>query len=217
MFIKFKMIKFKYRINYESSVQTSITDSPILAHMWDVSVVYKRCYRPSFLTRGPLAWETSCYTQTYSKAVLIRAGLLKFVLISRWEMAWPFSWTILKSPSPRHALCQVYLHWPTGSGEDFYMSSVYFRHYRHTPMETNMGLHWIPFTYNTQGCFVLSLVEIDPVVLEKMKLKRLKTDGWRTSDKKSSLEFGKKLPWVELRIQFYSDEISPREDTISAK
>ena len=48
---------------------------------------------------------------------------------------------------------------------------------------------WFPFT---QGCFVPSLVEIGPVVLEK-KMKSLQTDGQTvgrrtTGDQKSSLE-----------------------------
>jgi hypothetical protein len=48
---------------------------------------------------------------------------------------------------------------------------------------------WIPFT---KGWFVISLVKIGPVVLEKLKMEKFTdrlTDGWRTSrDQKRSLE-----------------------------
>ena len=76
-----------------------------------------------------------------------------------------------KSPSPMDALCQVWLklaQW-FWRRRFFFISSMYFRYLcNYLPLEKDGALNlkktWIPFT---QECFVPSLVEIGPVVLEK--------------------------------------------------
>ena len=106
----------------------------------------------------------------------------------------------LESPSPKDALCQVWLKLDQWFWRRRFLNFVnvfsLFRNY--LPLEQT----WIPFT---QGCFVPSLIEIGPVVLEK-KMKMWKVydnndnnnndndnnddnDGQRTNfDQKSSLE-----------------------------
>ena len=114
--------------------------------------------------------------------------LRNFVLISPWKSLGPFIWKKLESPLPKDALwfwrrrflkiCQcifglLYLS-PLGKVWD-----------------PSFEKTWIPFA---QGCFVPSLFEIGPVVLEKMKMwkdyyNKDNDDGQRTNfDQKSSLE-----------------------------
>ena len=76
----------------------------------------------------------------------------------------------LESPSPKEAFCQYCLklaQWFCRRGFfNFVNVFLLFRH--HLPFEMGRGPSfeetWTPFT---QGCFVPSLVEIGPVVLEK--------------------------------------------------
>ena len=85
-----------------------------------------------------------------------------------WKRAGPFIWTNL-NPLHQRMLCAKFSwNWPSGSGEDFWIFSMYFRYFviispwkRAGPINWST---WIPFT---QGCFVPSLVEIGSVVLEK--------------------------------------------------
>ena len=69
-------------------------------------------------------------------------------------------------------------------------------------MEKDMALHliepsWIPFT---QSCFVPSLVDIGPLVLEK---NWRPTDSRATGDQKSSLEFDFRVVWRLLKKYRY--------------
>ena len=109
-------------------------------------------------------------------------------------------------------LCAKYnWYWPTGSGEeDFKNSSMYFRYFVIISPWKRTGpfiwTNWIPFT---QVCFVLSLVEIGPMVLEKKK-KIWKVfndddnndDGQRTNcDPKSTVSLW--LIWANRRIRLH--------------
>ena len=120
---------------------------------------------------------------------------------------------------PKDALCQVWLklvrwfwrirlkfwmrmlcaklswHWPSGSGEEDFTILLMYRHYFVIISLEKGHDHWIPFT---QGCFVPSLVEIGPVVLEKkMKMRKV----YRQMDEQMDRQMkdnrqSKKLTWV---------------------
>ena len=124
-----------------------------------------------------------------------------FVIISPWKRAGLFIWTNLNPLHPRMLCAKFGWNWPSGSGEeDFKMSSMYFRYFVIISLGKGRGPSfeqtWIPFT---QGCFVPSLIEIGPVVLEK-KTKMWKVydndnndyDGQRTTDK----FWSEKLTWA---------------------
>ena len=75
----------------------------------------------------------------------------------------------LESSLPKDTLCQVWLILATWflRGRFFLISSIYFRNYLpYLGIEQGPSFEqtWIPFT---QECFVPSLFEIGPVVLEK--------------------------------------------------
>ena len=104
------------------------------------------------------------------------------------EKSGPFIWTNL-NPLHLSMLCAKFdWNWPSGFGEDFLNLSMYFCYIVIISPWKGWTLSyeqtWIPFT---QGCFVPSLVEIGPVVLEK-KMKMWKVydnndyddDGQRT-------------------------------------
>ena len=122
-----------------------------------------------------------------------------FIIISSRKRAWPFIWKILNSHHPRMLCAKFGWNWPCGSGDFINVFFLLIRNY--LPLEKGVPLYeqtWIPIT---QGHFVLSLVEIGLVVLEK-KMKMWKVynnfnddddhnnkDGQRTNwDQKSSLE-----------------------------
>ena len=96
----------------------------------------------------------------------------------------------LESPSPKNALCQVWMkleQW-IWRRRFFVVFNVFFTISQLSPLWEGRGpsveQSWIPFT---QGYFVPSLVEIGPWKCEKI------TDGWTdrrrtTADQKSSLE-----------------------------
>ena len=69
-----------------------------------------------------------------------------------------------ESPSPKN--CAKYgWNWTSCSGEDFVNVILLFRNY--LPLEKGGPLIWTNLNLFTKGCFVLSLVEIGPVVMEK--------------------------------------------------
>ena len=100
-----------------------------------------------------------------------------FVTVSPWKKTGPLIWTNL-NPLHQRMLCGKFgWNWPSGSGEeDFLFFNVFslFRYY--LPVEKGWGPHLNELESLspmdalwgfTQGCFVASLVEIGPVVLEK--------------------------------------------------
>ena len=93
-----------------------------------------------------------------------------FEIISPRKKVGPFIWTNLTPLHPRMPSPKFGWNWLSGYGEDIFVSwsSMYFRYFVFTPLGKGRGPSfeqtWIPFP---QGCFVPSLVEIRPVVLEK--------------------------------------------------
>ena len=92
-----------------------------------------------------------------------------FAIISPWKRAGPFIWTKLSPLHPKMPCAKFGWNWLSGSGEeDFLILSMYFSYFiiisswkGHCP---SFEQNWIPFT---QGCLVLSLVDIGSVVFEK--------------------------------------------------
>ena len=88
----------------------------------------------------------------------------------RWNKVWPFIWRNVNSLLNKDAYAKFHWHWPSGSWEeDFHIWLMYFHYYIIiSPWKRGGGASfeqiWIPFT---QGCFVPSLIEISPMVLEK--------------------------------------------------
>ena len=86
-----------------------------------------------------------------------------FVIISPWKRMGPFIWRNLNPLHPRMHCAKIGWNWLSGSrAEDFLISSMYFCYFVY--ISSSFEQTWIPFT---QGCFVLTLVEIGLVVLEK--------------------------------------------------
>ena len=93
-----------------------------------------------------------------------------FVFISPQKKEKSFIWTNLNSLHSRMICAKFGWNWPSGSGgEDTLNLSMYIRNFviiypwkRGSP---SFEITWIPFT---QGYFGPSLIEIVPVVLEKM-------------------------------------------------
>ena len=93
------------------------------------------------------------------------------VIFSPWKRAGSFIWTNLGALH-RRMLCAVF-GWNCSCGsweEDIFNFVNVYLLFRNKGWCSSFEQTWIPFT---QGCFVPSLVEIDPVVLEK-KIKMLK-------------------------------------------
>ena len=89
-----------------------------------------------------------------------------------WKRTWPFIWKKLQSLLPNDVLWKVVLKFAQlFKGEDVLISSMYLRYFKLSPLWKGQGSSfeqtWIPFT---KRCFVLSLVEIGPLVLQKMIL-----------------------------------------------
>ena len=88
--------------------------------------------------------------------------------LSHFEKRGPFNWTNL-IPFHTRILCAIYgWNWHIGSEEDFCQCFIFcyffLTHYGKWQQSFSFDWTWYPFT---QGCFVQSLVEIGPVVLEK--------------------------------------------------
>ena len=86
-----------------------------------------------------------------------------------WEKGGTLHLNKLEFPSSKDDLCYVWLNWLSGFGEkEFNFVNVFSICRYYLPLAKGIGLRLnkklIPFT---NKCFVPSLVEIDPVVLEK--------------------------------------------------
>ena len=89
-----------------------------------------------------------------------------FVIISPWKKEGPF----IRIPITKKMICAKFgWNWPSGSGEeDFVNLSMYYRYFVIiSPWKRARTFIWT--NLHSQGCFVPSLVEIGPVVLEKKK------------------------------------------------
>ena len=85
-----------------------------------------------------------------------------FIIISPWKRIGPFICTNLNPHHPRRHCAKC------GSGEIFFEFRQFLHFLNYLPLEIGWGplfeQTWIPIK---QGCIVLSLVEIGPVVLDK--------------------------------------------------
>ena len=116
-----------------------------------------------------------------------------FVIIFPSKSPWLFIWKKLNPLQPRTLCGKFGWNWQSCSWEeDFYILLIG----NYLPLEKGVALHlkkiWIPIT---QGCFVPSLFEIGPVVLEK-KMKMWKVYRRTTGDQKSS-QLSFQLRWVK--------------------
>ena len=107
-----------------------------------------------------------------------------------------------KSSLPKNDICRVYLKWPSGSGENFQMLSIYFCYFAIISLKKKASLgplpeqSWIPFT---QEWLVTCPAEIDPVVMKK-KMKMLKVyiqKDWRSDDRRSAEWLTSQLRWTK--------------------
>ena len=95
-----------------------------------------------------------------------------FEIISPWKRAWPLIWKNLNPLNPR-MLCANYVWLKLASWFlriwflTFFDVFLLFRNY--LPLEKSWVLHLKKNL--TQGCFVISLFEIGPVILQKKILK----------------------------------------------
>ena len=113
--------------------------------------------------------------------------------IINWEFIGLFIWTNLNPLHPRMLFAKFGWNWLCGSAEDFkFHTFVIISPWKRAALHFKKS--WIPFT---QECFVPSVVEIGPVVLEKtMKMWKVYNNnddksgnGQQTNfDQKSSLE-----------------------------
>ena len=97
------------------------------------------------------------------------------IIISPWKRVGPLLWTNLNPLYPRMLCAKFGWNWLSGSGEEDFLNFVnlFLLFLNYLPLEKGGGgpsfeQTWIPFT---QGCFVPTLVEIGPVVLEKKTFK----------------------------------------------
>ena len=87
------------------------------------------------------------------------------VIISHWKREGPFIWKKLEFPSHKHDLCQVLLKLAQWFWRRRFLKFVKWMHFPfYIIISPSFKQNWISFTL---GCFVTSLVEISPVVLEK--------------------------------------------------
>ena len=87
----------------------------------------------------------------------------KFVIISGCKRVPPFHLNKLKSSSPRDAFCQIWLaNWPNGIIEESFSNFCFFIII--SPWKRVGPFIWKKFT---QGCFVICMLEICRLVLER--------------------------------------------------
>ena len=113
-------------------------------------------------------------------------------IISPWKWAGALVWIILNPLHPRMLCAKFGWNWPSGSEEKiFKYCQCIFDTSLLSPLSKGSGpafdQTWIFFS---QECFVPSLVDIGPVVLEKIKCEKFTT---RQTDEKRSLEL-----WAQL-------------------
>ena len=93
-----------------------------------------------------------------------------FIFISPWNMMWPFIWTSLNSLHPRMLCANLGWNWPFDfGGEDFKISSLYFRYCLHLEKGVVPNLNIIDSPLPKDALFQVWL-KFGVVVLEKMKM-----------------------------------------------
>ena len=133
---------------------------------------FRQCFVPNLVVIDPMVVE--------KKIFKFRQYI--FCYFFRGMAPFSFSWQTW-IPFDNNALCQVWLkltQWLWRSRIFYFLNVLFLFHY--LPLGKGMALYlnkltWISFI---QGCFVLSLVKIGQVVLEKkMKLRKVyrQTDG----------------------------------------
>ena len=92
-------------------------------------------------------------------------------IINFMRIYWFFIWRNLNPLHPKMLCAKIVWNWLSGSGEEdffYFVFDVFLLFRNYLPLEKGVVLHLYklksPFT---QGCFVPSLVEIGPVVLEE--------------------------------------------------
>ena len=130
--------------------------------------------------RSPYLFKVE--SSSFNKACLVEIGpvvmekkissmyLCYFPIIAFWKRTWAFTLRKLNPLYPKMLCTKFGWNWPSGSGEDFIISSKFlFCHFVIISTWKRAGTSfeqiWIPFT---QECIVPSLVEIDPMVLDKI-------------------------------------------------
>ena len=124
---------------------------------------------------------------------------------------------IIESLYPRILCLKFGLNWPSGSEKEYLWISPKYFHYFIISLLSSLGKGrgpsfeqtWISFT---QGCFVPSLVEIGPVLLEKMKMWKV----YRRTDRQQKIRkahFSFQLTWVKImphdhKLRTFSSQIS---------
>ena len=139
-----------------------------------------------------------------------------FVINSPWKKAGPFIWNKLSPHAPRMHCTKFCWIWPSGSGEEIflYFVNVYSIFANYLPLEKGGSSCEQTWIHSTKGCFVPSLIEVGPVIVEKkMKMWKLyrQTDGQtdRRIDRRRA-KWSENLSWA-----FRSDEL--KNKTISEK
>ena len=75
--------------------------------------------------------------------VCLTQGCQFVVIIPPWKRAGPFIWTNLNPIHPRILCAKFGWNWPSGSGEDFSNSSMYFNYFviTYLPLVRGLALH----------------------------------------------------------------------------
>ena len=125
------------------------------------------------------------------------------VIKSPWKKAGPFIRNKLSSYAPRMHCTMFCWIWPSGSGENKNLNfvNVFSLFANFLPLEKG-GSSWI---HSTKGCFVPSLIEVGPVIVEKMKMWKL----YRQTDVQTDRRIDRRrAKWSEnLSWAFRSDEL----------
>ena len=119
-----------------------------------------------------------------------------------------------ESTPSKDALCLVWLkfaHWFSRGRCCDYNVFKLFHYYLHIEKGSGPSLEKT-WNYFTQGCFVTSLAELDPVVLEKMKMwKVYRQTGGQTTELRQAIRKAKlsfqlrwaKKHWLSVKIRLY--------------
>ena len=153
-----------------------------------------------------IPFTQGCFVPSLVKigSVVLEKKIFKFrqcifaicVIISPWKRAGPFIWTNLNPHHPRMLCVKFGWNWLSGSGEeDFWISSMYFRHFLIISPWKRPGSHmWTTLNplYPRMLCAIL--VEIGPVVVKNnLKMWKVYDDDdndWQILIRKLTWAFG---------------------------
>ena len=107
---------------------------------------------------------------------ILSMNLCFFVIISPWKYL-----KKIESPAPKDAFCNVWLKLAKGFWRRrfFNFVNVFLLFHNYFPRKRAEPFIWTTWIPCTQGCFVPSLLEIGPVVLEKKMKNRKVLQQWR--------------------------------------